>query len=371
MGKILAGEEPDRDSKPTLPSGQPRIRAVHWLAARDVLGGEASHFTPWLSENLDILAEAIGLAELNLIETESAVGEKRLDILATGVDEDGHERPVVIENQYGISNHRHLGQLVTYLAQQGKGLAVWVVEEYSQAHVAAAEFLNRTSGPEIGYFLIRTRFTPGADGVYQVHFEVAVRPNEFLRRGRRRTVPEEARPVNLPKKQYLAAVLDIVKGRLHEAGFRGISMHARGAYIHMRFPERLDVSSWSGLTVRARRSDVAVRLHLQGFESREENSAALDVLKSRYEPSLLRKLPEGAIPEWHGGLASAESDFVGVNLDGVGYGEGNPERAADWSVAVARAWLEVLVSDPIDDLKALVEEAVLREDAFPADLDES
>lgn len=95
------------------PHSPPQVQAVTWLPARDVLGGEASDFTPWLSENLDVLAEAIGLVELSLIETESAVSEKRLDILATGIDDDGQELPVIIENQYGISNHRHLGQLVT------------------------------------------------------------------------------------------------------------------------------------------------------------------------------------------------------------------------------------------------------------------
>jgi hypothetical protein len=29
------------------------VSAVQWMAARDVLGGEASHFTPWLAANLE------------------------------------------------------------------------------------------------------------------------------------------------------------------------------------------------------------------------------------------------------------------------------------------------------------------------------
>jgi hypothetical protein len=74
------------------------ISAVQWMAARDVLGGEASRFTPWLADNLDILADALGLAELTLVETESDVGGNRLDILASGVDDDADIRPVAIEN---------------------------------------------------------------------------------------------------------------------------------------------------------------------------------------------------------------------------------------------------------------------------------
>jgi hypothetical protein len=346
----------------------PTIQAVAWLPARDVLGGEASHFTPWLAENLDILAEAIGLSELNLIETEVGVIEKRLDILATGVDEDGNERPVVIENQYGISNHRHLGQVVTYLAQQERGLAVWVVEDYSEAHHAAVEFLNRTSTPEVGYFLTRVRFTSGVNNVYQVHFEVLSRPNEFVRRGRRRSLPDEARPVNVPKKQYLAEMLSRVQSPLHEAGYRGIAMHARGAYIHMRFPERLEIATWSGVTIRATRSQTSVRLHLQGFESREENSAALDVLREKYAKALQTELPKPASIDWHGGLSGAESDFAGIDLDGAGYGDGDVERAASWALDVCKAWLAVVDADPLSDLRALVETSVVEENEKPTEL---
>jgi hypothetical protein len=93
------------------------------LPARNVLGGEASDFTPWLhlQDNLDVLGRALGLDDLTAGSTEHNVLGKRLDILASATDEDGQEVPVCIENQYGTSDASHLGRLVAYLAQQERG----------------------------------------------------------------------------------------------------------------------------------------------------------------------------------------------------------------------------------------------------------
>ena len=159
------------------------------------------------------------------------------------------ERPVAIENQYGITDHKHLGQLVTYLAQQGGGLGLRVVEDYSEAHLAAMEFLNRTSTSGIGYMLVRVRFTHGVGpSVYQVHFEVAARPNDFVRSGRRRR-GAAARPLGASTSltaTTLRLIFDVARPELERIGYRGISLHARGSYITVRLPASLDVSNWGG-----------------------------------------------------------------------------------------------------------------------------
>ena len=348
------------------------ISAVRWMAARDVLGGEASHFTPWLCDNLDILAEAIGLAELTLVERESDVAGNRLDILATGTDEDGDERPVAIENQYGISDHKHLGQLVTYLAQQGSGLGVWVVEDYSEAHLAAMEFLNRTSTADVGYMLVRVRFTHGVGAnAYQVHFEVASRPNDFVRRGRRRESGGEATGrINEQRRDYLARILEAAKPELERIGYRGISLHARGSYITVRLPAALDVSNWAVFTVNATRAAASVRLHVTGFETGEQNSAALDVLRERYGERLSKAMPDAAQINWHGGSGPLQ-DHAKVELPGAGYGVGSADETGRWAVEVCRVWLDVMRADPIADLSSLVEDWVVHHEAGSADFEDN
>src|SRR4051812_9031531 len=87
--------------------GLGRLRRV--ANARDVWTSEGGEFTPWLAENLDVLADELGVP-LTLVATEVPVGGFRLDIQAQAQD----GRLVVIENQLERTDHGHLGQLLAY-----------------------------------------------------------------------------------------------------------------------------------------------------------------------------------------------------------------------------------------------------------------
>ena len=54
---------------------------------REAWRDEALEFTPWLAEadNLSALADALGLDELELVNTERSVGDFKLDILCSDV----------------------------------------------------------------------------------------------------------------------------------------------------------------------------------------------------------------------------------------------------------------------------------------------
>jgi hypothetical protein len=85
------------EALPAATTGRPVIQAVRWLPDRDVLPREADDFTPWLADNLHLLASTLGLESIEKVATESGVGDYRLDILARGVEYDGNEIPVCIE----------------------------------------------------------------------------------------------------------------------------------------------------------------------------------------------------------------------------------------------------------------------------------
>lgn len=106
---------------------------------RDVWAGEATHFTPWLAANLQIVSEKLGL-ELELESTESAVGDFSADIVAKDV---ATNRRVIIENQYGGTDHRHLGQILTYSSVLNASIVIWIAEKVRSEHKSAIDFLNQ------------------------------------------------------------------------------------------------------------------------------------------------------------------------------------------------------------------------------------
>ena len=67
-----------------------RLRRV--TDPRRVWTSESADFTPWLAENIDVLADELGLT-LTVVGTEIPVGEFRVDIQAEGGE--GHGTPRV------------------------------------------------------------------------------------------------------------------------------------------------------------------------------------------------------------------------------------------------------------------------------------
>ena len=98
-----------------------RFTRLSDTALRDAWPDEALDFTPWLFDNIDFLSDALGI-ELEATEIEAAVENYSADIIAK--DARTGER-VLIENQLEASDHRHLGQVLTYLAGIEAKSIVW------------------------------------------------------------------------------------------------------------------------------------------------------------------------------------------------------------------------------------------------------
>jgi hypothetical protein len=106
---------------------------------------EDGNFTPWLAlpESISLLGEEMEM-ELEVEAVEHWVGAFKADILARVVDETDHR--VIIENQFGRTNHGHLGQILTYLAGiEGAKTVVWIAESIQADHRAAIDWLNNNT----------------------------------------------------------------------------------------------------------------------------------------------------------------------------------------------------------------------------------
>jgi hypothetical protein len=109
------------------------------VSLRDAWPGEATHFTPWLAQNLGVLADKLGM-ELELESTEASAGDFSADIIARDLSTN---KLVVIENQFGITDHKHLGQVITYSSVLNAGVVVWIAETIRPEHKSAMDFLNQ------------------------------------------------------------------------------------------------------------------------------------------------------------------------------------------------------------------------------------
>jgi hypothetical protein len=156
----------------------PKLGRLETLRATDVWGNEPQVFTPWLAQNLDLLAQALQIDDLELKGTEVAAGDFRLDILAE--DSEGH--PVLIENQFGSTDHKHLGQLISYVASQaGRATVVWVAERFKEDHRAAIDWLNASTIDDFDFFAVEVEALRIGNSDPAPYFNVVAKPNAWAR----------------------------------------------------------------------------------------------------------------------------------------------------------------------------------------------
>ena len=127
-----------------------RVGFIERVAIREVWPKEHIDFTPWIESNIGDLDKVLGLGLTNA-RKEVGAGDFSIDLVAETDFGD-----VVIENQFGRSDHRHLGQLVTYLAQRDVQRAIWIVEKGRPEHVKAVETLNERGAGQIWMVTVRT-----------------------------------------------------------------------------------------------------------------------------------------------------------------------------------------------------------------------
>ena len=111
------------------------------------------HFSPWLSENLELLSAELGL-DLEFVGKERRVGPYRADIVARSV-ETGAE--AIIENQLTKADPKHIGQLLTYIGARDARIGVWVAPRFLETNLKAIRLLNRLNSFGFSFFAVMVR----------------------------------------------------------------------------------------------------------------------------------------------------------------------------------------------------------------------
>lgn len=173
---------------------------------REAWKHEAGEFTPWLAEtdNLNALADALGLSELVKVATEHWVGDFKLDILCT----DGEDQ-VIIENQLEKTNHSHLGQLLAYAAGVSAKKVIWIAESFRPEHASALQFLNDNTTDDLSFFAVEVELYRIGDSPLAPKFEVAVKPNDWAKSGREQArAASSASPTKQLQQQFWMALVE-------------------------------------------------------------------------------------------------------------------------------------------------------------------
>lgn len=158
----------------------PKLGRLMPVDIKTVWSSEPFAFDPWLTqpENLQFLADSLGLPGLEVIELQASVGPFYADIVAQIV---GTDHKVIIENQLDKADHRHLGQVLTYAPKFDARVCVWVASHICEEHRAAVDWLNRITGEGFAFFGVEVRAVRIGESEPAPIFDVVAKPNDFSR----------------------------------------------------------------------------------------------------------------------------------------------------------------------------------------------
>ena len=156
-----------------------KLGKLNKVNLREYWAHEALDFTQWLAqeENIQLLSDEIGVSLIN-VRPEEAIGRYNVDLVAT--DEDS-ERKVIIENQLEYTDHKHLGQIITYASGYNASIIIWIVKEVREEHQKAMEWLNNNTSADLSFFLIRMELWQIGDSPYAPKFHIIVEPNDWAK----------------------------------------------------------------------------------------------------------------------------------------------------------------------------------------------
>ena len=186
---------------------------LQYLDLRVAWINEATDFTPWLAENIQVLGDVLGL-ELELREREASVGNFSCDLHAVDL---ASGRTVIIENQLEATDHSHLGQLLTYAAGLEAAVIVWIAREIRDEHRAALDWLNRKTAADTNFFAVVPRVFKIDESKPTYELQLVVSPNEW----EKDAAPIDPSPPSTKALQYKAFFQSLVDAA-REAGFKGL-----------------------------------------------------------------------------------------------------------------------------------------------------
>jgi len=176
-----------------------KLGSLKSIDLRSVWNHEAHDFTRWLAneENIAILSEELDI-EIENIKPEESAGRYSVDIIA---DEVNTGKKIIIENQLETTDHKHLGQILTYASAHDASIIVWIVKDYTEEHKQAIDWFNRHMPEKISFFLVQLELWRIGESEPAPKFNIISQPNNWAKTVRTASDQERGNPSELKLKQ--------------------------------------------------------------------------------------------------------------------------------------------------------------------------
>lgn len=236
---------------------------------RDVWKHEASDFSKWLLDNIDILSETVDI-NLQNPELEKTAGSFSVDIVA----QDDNQNFVVIENQLEKTNHDHLGKILTYMIAMDAKTAIWISTECRPEHIAVLAWLNESSSAN--FYMVKVEAIRIHNSPPAPLLTLIVGPTEESRQvGAKK---DDFAAMQVIRMEFWSGLLNLFKEKMKESS---------GLFCQVT-PQN---SSWiqagsgrSGITykISLRQNDSRIELYIdRGKDQDQENKRIFDALIKR------------------------------------------------------------------------------------------
>ncbi|MDE3088034.1 MAG: DUF4268 domain-containing protein [Chloroflexota bacterium] len=244
------------------------LGTIKSLDPREIWPNEARDFTPWLAEHMQDLSQKLGM-DLEVTQTEVPVGEFAVDILAKDLATGGE---VVIENQFGVTDHDHFGKLLTYASGRDAFALVWIAQEVRDEHRQALEWLNERTDEGTLIFALGVEVFRIDDSKPAFNLKPVVVPNKWQKSTRR---PAANSPRGEAYRAFFQQLIDEMRERHKFTG-------ARVAFPQNWFGFATGVSGITYGAVFAQGGRVRVELYIDRGEA-EDNKRIFDSLHAKRE----------------------------------------------------------------------------------------
>lgn len=155
-----------------------KLKKLRLREIKKIWPHEEKDLSPWIAENVDALNEVLNL-QIEVEGKEEYIHNFRLDLVGT---DNFSQMPVIVENQFGQSNHDHLGKLITYSAAKEAGIMIWIANEIQIAHRNAIEWLNKISPQEMTFYGVELEVFQIDNSLPAPNFRIVAGPQPSKRR---------------------------------------------------------------------------------------------------------------------------------------------------------------------------------------------